>query len=192
MEDNKTISKLPAIKLLLIGIVIIAFFLYWMNTSNNNKILREGHATAEIISRKEQNKKVADFVSFVEDEGNKMRPNHKFTHQALVKLSQAINSTAGINGYEIHENLEKVRALAANITKDSLSKTHADNIRKAAEILTDALQDLQKEQYPWLNAEVKDLRLACVSINPNIRTLNQKESIKSFFNKAANLLQKMK
>jgi hypothetical protein len=191
MTENSTNRKVPPFRLILFALVILVFIIYLVNSNNDKKMLQEGQATAELISKNEKNKKIEDFVSFVEDRNNEMSPGHTYTNEALVKLSEAINSTAGVNGYEIHEDLEKVRALAADITKDSLSTTHANTIRNAADILTDALQELQREQYPELNLEVNDLRNACVSINPKERTLRQKDAIKGFFNKAANLLKKM-
>ena len=44
------------------------------------------------------------------------------------------------------------------ITKDPFDTTHADNIRKAADILATVLQNIQKAKYPSLFDEVEELK----------------------------------
>jgi len=50
------------------------------------------------------------------------------------------------------------------------------NIRKAADILTNVLQNIQKAKYPGLTAEVDELQSASASIKPGIFTLEQKDA----------------
>ena len=75
--------------------------------------------------------------------------------------------------------------------QDPFETTHADNIRKADDILTNILQNIQKAKYPGLADEVAALKSASESIKPGVLTLEQKDAVKNYFAKASDLLQKM-
>jgi len=49
----------------------------------------------------------------------------------------------------------------------------------------------QQAKYPSLVAEATEIKQAAAAINPDVLTLNQKEAVKTFFRKAADLLSKM-
>jgi len=53
------------------------------------------------------------------------------------------------------------------------------------------LQNIQKAKFPDLADEVQELKSASESIKPEVLTLEQKDAVKNYFAKAANLLQKM-
>ena len=94
-------------------------------------------------------------------------------------------------GYDVKVDIAKARQYADEITKDPLATTHADKIRSAADILTTSLQNMQQAKYPGLSAEAAEVKSAATAINPEILTLDQRDAVKSFFKKAANLLTKM-
>ena len=98
---------------------------------------------------------------------------------------------AGEVGYDVQADLDKVIEYAEMITNDPFETTHADNIRKAGDVLTNVLQNIQKAEYPGLTNEVAELRNTSESIEPGVLTLDQKDEVKNFFSKAAKLLQKM-
>jgi hypothetical protein len=77
-----------------------------------------------------------------------MSLDHAYTNEALLKLIEATNAMANEVGYEVQADLEKAKEYAEMITKDPFETTHADNIRKAADILTNVLQNIQKAKYP--------------------------------------------
>jgi hypothetical protein len=77
------------------------------------------------------------------------------------------------------------------ITTDPFETTHADNIRKADDILADVLQNIQTANYPGLADEAAALKSASESIKPGVLALEQKNAVKDYFEKAADLLQKM-
>lgn len=89
------------------------------------------------------------------------------------------------------EDLQRARELADKITDDPMATTHADNIKKAVEIINAALQNLQQAKYPELGAEAKKVLAASSNINIAELTLDQKETVKTYFKDAALLLQKM-
>ncbi len=94
-------------------------------------------------------------------------------------------------GYEVQADLEKVKEYAKMISSDPFETTHADNIRKADDILTNVLQNIQMAKYPGLTNEVEELKSASESIKPGVLTLEQKDAVKNYFAKASDLLQKM-
>jgi hypothetical protein len=113
------------------------------------------------------------------------------TNEALLKLIEATNAKANEVGYEVRADLEQVKEYANMITTDPYETTHADNIRKAADILSNVLQNIQKAKFPGLTGEVEELRSASESIKPGVLTLDQKDAVKNYFAKASDLLQKM-
>ncbi len=145
----------------------------------------------DLINVKENNSTVAAYINFVETGKNKMSLDHEYTNETLSKLIEATNAMAGEVGYEVQADLEKVREYAEMIEKDSFVTTHADSIRKADDILTNVLQNIQKAKYPGLINEVAELKIASESIKPGVLTLDQKDEVKTFFSKAADLLYKM-
>lgn len=134
---------------------------------------------------------VAAYINFAETDKDKMGLDHEYTNEALSKLIEATNAMAGEVGYEVRADLEKVKEYAEMITKDPFETTHADNIREAANILTKVLQNIQKAKYPGLTNEVAELKNASESIKPGVLTLDQRNEVKTFFSKAADLLKKM-
>jgi hypothetical protein len=184
---------------LLAGIVTIALLVYLLAFRNNDKTINtEDEADyitntdeTDLSEIKENNSTVAAYVDFVENSKEKMDLDHAYTNEALLKLIEATNAMANEVDYEVQADLGKVKEYANMITKDPFDTTHADNIRKADDIIANVLQNIQKIHYPSLDNEVEDLKSAAASIKPAVLTLDQKEAIKNFFAKASDLLQKM-
>jgi hypothetical protein len=53
----------------------------------------------------------------------------------------------------------KRQGICKMISTRSFETTHADNIRKADDILTNVLQNIQKAKYPGLADEVAELKV---------------------------------
>ena len=153
--------------------------------------VRENADDTGLINVHENNSTVAAFVTFVNDDANKMSLDHAYTNEALLKLMEATNAMADEIGYNVRADLDKVKEYADKITLDPFETSHADNIRKAADIITNVLQNMQQAKYAGLTNEVAALRNASASINPDVLTLDQKDAVKSFFSEAADLLKKM-
>jgi hypothetical protein len=171
---------------LIIGVV--AVFIYFVAFQDNDGEKKEA---LELIYVSENNTTVNDYVSFVENNKNQMSLDHAFTSDALQKLADAVDEMADEIDFEMNTDLDKVEELAEMITKDPLETSHANSIRKATDILTDALHEIQKANYPGLNNEAVGLRIASESINPDVLTLNQQVEVKAYFQKAGDLLKKM-
>ena len=199
MAEIKIEQKKQVWPWLLAGLVIAALLIYFLifrdNGQNPEAVTEVDYITnanePELLGVKENNGTVAAYVDFVENSKEKMSLDHEYTNEALLKLIEATNAKANEVGYEVRADLEKVKGYAKTITNDPFDTTHADNIRKAADILTNVLQNIQKAEYPGLADEVEELRSASESIRPGVLTLEQKDAVKNYFAKASELLQKM-
>lgn len=153
--------------------------------------VEEEEETQDIASVKENNSKVNEFVTFVQNDENKMDLDHEYTNEALNKMTEAISAMANEIDYNVQADLDKVKQYADQITKDPFATTHADNIRKSADVLTGTLQKMQQQKYPEMENDIKELKEACAAIKPEVLTLEQKSAVKSFFSKGADVLEKM-
>ncbi len=187
---------MPWLILDLVIVSLLGYFLAFRDNDNNTEAVTDanyisGMNEPDLLGVKENNDTVAAYVDFVENSKEKMSLDHAYTNEALLKLIEATNAMANEVGYEVPADIEKVKEYAEMITKDPFETTHADNIRKADDILTNILQNIQKAKYPGLANEVEELKMASASIKPGVLTLDQKDAVKNYFAKAADLLQKM-
>ena len=199
MAEIKIEQKKQIWPWLLVGLVIAALLVYFLVFSENGKITEAvteadyntNTNEPDLIGVKENNVTVAAYVNFVENSEENMGLDHDYTNEALLKLIEATNAMANEVGYEVRADLDKAKEYANMITKDPFETSHADNIRKANDILTNVLQNIQKAKYPGLANEVEELRSASESIKPGVLALEQKDAVKNYFAKASDLLKKM-
>ncbi|QPH38607.1 hypothetical protein [Pedobacter endophyticus] len=144
-----------------------------------------------LLLKRENNPTVKEYIDYVQDDPEKMSLNHEFSNKALLKLSAAIKSMSSAAGYRLVNDLAAADAYANQITVDPLAVTHADDIIKSADILTEALTSLQQKKYPSLSDESGKLHKSADDIDPEVQTLDQRKKVKAFFTKAAALLEKM-
>ncbi len=183
----------------LVVLVIAALFVYFIVFYDDGKstaaVTETDYDTntnePELLEETGNNTTVAAYVNFEETNKKKMGINHEYTNEALLKLIEATSAIADEVGFEVQADLEKVRGYAKMITKNPLKTTHAANIRKASDILSNVLQNIQKAAYPALTNEVAELKNASTLIYPEVLTLEQEEAVKNYFAKASDLLQKM-
>jgi hypothetical protein len=200
MAEIKIEQKKQIWPWVLAGLAITALLIYFLLIRDNGKntaaLTEDDHYITNmneltLVGVKENNVTVAAYVNFVENSKGKMSLDHAYTNEALLKLIEATNAKADEVGYEVRADLEKVKEYANMITKDPFDTTHADNIRKATDVLTNVLQNIQKAHYPGLADEVEELQRASESIKPRVLTLEQKDAVKNFFAEASDLLKKM-
>jgi hypothetical protein len=199
MAEIKIEQKKPIWPWLLVGLIIVALFVYFLvfrdNGENTEAVTEPEPITitneTDLLGVKENNDIVAAYVNFVENNKEKMSLDHAYTNEALSKLIEATNAIANEVGYDVQADIEKAKEYAKMISSDPFETTHADNIRKADDILTNVLQNIQKAKYPGLADEVAELKSASESIKLDVLALEQKDEVKTFFIKAADLLQKM-
>lgn len=194
IEQKKTIWPW-----LLVGLVLVALLMYFLvfrDNGRNTEALTQADYFANTnepasVGVKKNNVTVAAYVNFVENRREQTSLDHAYTNEAILKLIDATNAKANEVGYEVRADLDQVREYANMITRDPFETTYADNIRKAADKLTDVLQNIQKAKYPGLADEVDVLKNASSSIKPGVLTLEQRDAVKNYFTKASDLLQKM-
>ncbi|MDQ7818873.1 MAG: hypothetical protein RDU14_17730 [Melioribacteraceae bacterium] len=191
MAEIKIEKKKTAWLWVTLGLILIAAFIYFMYFNDGIKETEKVPETTDLIGVNENNNIVKAFVDFIETDSMKMSLDHAFTNEALLKLTDATNAMADEVGYEVKADMDKVKEYAEVITKDPFDTSHADDIRRATDILTTVLQNIQKAKYPGLTNEAAELRNASSAINPDVLTLDQKDAVKSFFRNAADLLKKM-
>jgi len=174
--------------LLVLGLLVAAWFIFFRN--DKDEPVETADKTA-LIDVHENNNIVATYVTFINSDTNTMSLDHAFTSEALTKLTDAVDAMATEAGYDVKVDIAKAKQYADEITKDPMSTTHADKIRSAADVLSTSLQNMQQAKYPGLSAEAADVKSAAAAINPETLTLDQRDAVKSFFRKAADLLNKM-
>jgi hypothetical protein len=184
------IEKKPVWPWALVTLIAIGLLVYVLAARKAPVTQPEKGAAASLIDVRENNPTVEAYVRFV-DESKNMGLDHVYTSTALSKLTEATNAMAGEAGVEVKAELDKAKQHADAITVDKFSTSHADSIRNAADIQSDALQTIQQAKYPELANDASELKNAAAAIKPGVLTLDQKEPIKGFFGKAADLLKKM-
>lgn len=147
--------------------------------------------TADVASVNEDNRTVNDFVQFIKSDDNKMTLDHSYTNEALKKLIDATEAMAKEVNYDVKADMDQAKQYAEQITEDRFETTHADNIRKSADIISGSLMKMQQEKFPQLSGESQELKNACASIDPKVLTLDQRDAVKNFFNEASEMLEKM-
>lgn len=186
---------------MIVGLVIVAILVYYIGFRNNNdsntieEVTETNYVSlvneSGLLGVKENNSTVAAFVSFVENDRNSDSLNLAYINEAFLKLTAATNAMAGEIGYNVQTDLEKVKESTILIDNEPFDTSSAKNIRNAADNSTTALQNIQQAKYPDLTDEVDELKSASAAISPLELTLEQKDAVKNYFAKAANLLQKM-
>lgn len=142
-------------------------------------------------NRVQNNADVAAYVDYISRNRDEMSLDHEFTNEAFRKLIAATKATANDVGYDIERDMGQVEEYAGKITNDPYDTTHANSIRKAADTLSAILQNIQQRANPELGNEATAVKNAAAEINPDTLTLDQKSEVKSFFDKASDLLEKI-
>lgn len=163
--------------------------------NDNKKDSKTTSDTLPVLSvhnESDNNNTISEYINFVSADNNKMKLDHAYTSEALLKLTDATKAVADKAHYTINEDLNKIKDYAKQVTEDKLATTHANDIKKAADVITKVLGSIQEMKYPALSNEAGQLKEASSAINPDVLTLQQKNEIKKYFEKAADLLAKMK
>jgi len=173
-------------------ILLIVPLLYLFGDRNGDEANTVAMITADTISTPASLivEPVSDFIQFV-NAGHTMSLDHKYTNGALTRLTKAIRYKSKKIGHEVSADLDQVREHADHITDDPYETTHANSIRISADILTNEMQKMQQDKYPNLESEMTEVKNAANAINPKVLTLNQRDAVKNFFAKSAQLLQNM-
>lgn len=174
--------------LLVLGLLVGIWFFFFRNDKEQPVVAAN---TSALVDTHENNRTVAAYVNFINSDTNTMSLDHAYCSEALTKLTEALDAMSTEAGYDIKVDIDKAKQYADEITKDPMVTTHADKIKSAAVLLSTSLQNFQQAKYPGLSTEAAEVKSAAAGINPETLTLDQRDAVKSFFKKAADLLTKM-
>lgn len=144
MTEIKVEKKQAIWPWILLGMIVIVALLYFLSYLKEKEGVRDRPQATNLKTVTQNNNAVAAFVSFVNTDTGNMRLDHMYTHEALIRLSEATKTMAKEKHIAVPTNLDMVARYAAEITKDPYETSHADNIRKAADILSIAIQNIQQ------------------------------------------------
>lgn len=190
IKIEKKKSILPWI-LLALGLIAAIWFFFFRNQETQPHETELQEMTMDNNNVQDNANAVTAYVMFVNDSSANMNLDHEYTNEALIKLTNAVEAKASEINFDVSNDISKAKQLAEEITIDPLSTKHANKIRNAADILSSTLKNMQQEKYSNLIPEADAVTNAAKSIDPDVLTLDQKNAVKSFFNTAAELLNKM-
>lgn len=191
MAEIEIEKKSPIWPWILAALALIALLLYFFVWNRDDADTMAATDETGMVEPVASTGAVAEYIDYIKNDADKMGLDHDYANAALEKLTRAVEAKAADTGYDVKADLDEVRQYADNIKKDEFASTHANSIRKADEILARALQNMQAAKYPALSAEAEAVSNAATQVNPDVLTLDQKGAVKGFFDKAADLLQKM-
>jgi hypothetical protein len=187
--------------LLVIGVIV--FFLVRDDGTGGNGMAappqdrdrteRTDDRTARDDDRREdraQVREVNEYVTYV-SEDRQMGLDHEYTSGALERLEAAVKAKADQLNYEIQADLDRIDDHVGHITDDPMETTHANHIRSAADALSTAMRNMQRQHYPALDRQAQQVEQAAANIDPNTLTLDQRDAVKGFFDRSAELLRNM-
>lgn len=199
MTEIKIEKKSPIWPWILLCLIIVAVLIYVFafndddETDNrrDNRTEQKMEETQNTSQAASNNSAVTAYVHFIQKDNDSMGLDHEFTNEALSKLTEATTALANEIDYNIRRDIEELKTHTDQVNTDPFETTHANSIRKSADILSDVLKNIQQEAYSDLGSEADKVKNAAKAIKPETQTLNQKEDVKNFFNESANLLEKM-
>lgn len=198
MAEIKIEKKKPIwpwiLALLVIALLVYFFILKDTTTVTNTTTTTKDTVVEQPEMRTEETENltaVETYVAFVKNDDGNMTLSHEYSNEALTKLINATEEVASKNNFDSKIDVDNARKCADEITQDPEKTNHADNIKKATDMISTVLQNLQKEKFADLKSEASQLKMSSDAINVKELALNQKAKIKGFFDEAAKLLQKM-
>jgi hypothetical protein len=143
------------------------------------------------VQNGQQNQAVASYIDFVNNRVENRDLDHQTVSQAFKHLTDATDAKASEVGYSTTRELQDAKQTIEQITTDPFETTHADKIRKTADILSNELMKIQEAKYPDLKNEASKVRDASNSIEPSELAFDQSDEIKDFLTESAELLEEM-
>ena len=135
------------------------------------------------------------YLASTENMEGDMGLGHEYSHRVLTELARATTSLAqekGLNQGAMRDKSDRVMMLADDITKDPMAGDHADKIKMAAMLITEMLEDIDQEVYSGQSAaDLSTLREEAQAIDGTTLTLEQKADVRSFFQQARMVIEKM-
>ncbi len=197
IEKKKTIWPWILVALLILAVILY----FWVYADDNDDLETNEEITTEQVMEEEMNdasdmNETADMAALQEYSSYIDNPDmgldHEYANGAITELIDATRAVAESNNVNIDAELAEAQDKAQMITEDPMQLTHANKIKSSGETILAALQKVQSQKFPDLNEEYTAVEEALAKIKPDQPTLDQKDAVKSFFEKAEELLNSMK
>jgi hypothetical protein len=203
IEIEKKKSKWPWILLALLILAALLYFFVWADDDTDDMDDMENVTTEQVVEENEVEEETAEWEDNAGDttsvqafdayiKNPDMGLDHKYTNGALLKLIAVVKTVADKNSVDINADLQNAKKEANSIKKDPMKVTHANSIKDAGQHILKGLKTIQEEKFPDLSNAYSDVDKAFAKIEGNQETLNQKEEVKTFFQKVSSLLNSMK
>lgn len=204
MADIDIEKKKPVWPWILLGLVILALLLFLVfanddqiddtedfeDTETEQLDTMEDDQMRDTLSRTTTGDDVESYMTYIEDT-TRMGVDHDYTSGALIHLVNAVESKAREMNYDIDANLVQLQQDAERLSQDPTATDHANQIKQAGEEIAGILEGMQEENYPGLSDEVEEVKTAVEDIDPNQDAMQQRETIKTFFEEAGDVLREM-
>ncbi len=198
IEKKKPVWPWVLLALLIIGVIAVFF---WPDDDDGSEDNTEEMYQDEELGSDEMDDKersamenaddggaLAIFANHIDNEQGRMGLDHEYTHRAFTLLSDAIHQVADERDYDIQADLDNLDTWADQLKVDPQSLKHADLIKKGFERAIAILDGMQKAEFPDQSNELEPLRKHSNEMRAGVPTLEQKSTVKGFFDAAANLL----
>ena len=195
MAEIKIEKKSPIWPWILIGLILLGLALYFFvfADKSSDKAVADGRDTVAtgMTDMAAGGNAITNYIAFVRVDSATMTKNHEYSNEALNKLINATEAMSAKTGVDVKNNLDEAKQLSQNITDNPNATTHADDIKKAASIISSALGTIQQAKFPDLKGDSDMLMNDAKAIDGADLTLDQKGTVKAFYSAAANVLEKM-
>lgn len=196
IEIEKKKSIWPWILVAILVILALLYFFVWADDDIDDVDDMDDTTTEQVMQEEPQTNDATQMTAVQEYsdyiDNPEMGIDHEYANGALLELIAATRSVAEKQNVNIEAELSEAKNKAEKITEDPMKLTHANKIKNSGETITRALQTLQDQKFPDMKEEYTAVEEALGKIQPDEETLNQKEAVKSFFEKAEELLISMK
>ena len=131
------------------------------------------------------------YVSYIRDYDNrdKIGDDPEVTGEALIKLSAALRDL--VNEDNLKAELDKIEEDGKEIMENHELMDNADKLSAAFASTADIMARIQQLDYPQAENEVNEVRVAAQQVNTDEDLFAQRTEVTSFFNEAAEAIQKM-
>ena len=145
------------------------------------------------MSRTETNTRIQEFVTFAEERSSDEMTREN-VQEGITKLSDALMAVANeqTQGQGIWEGeLDQIKQEANQLQNENADQMPATIVRSAFSSAANVIQNIQNRYYPGLEDDASNVMDAAQEIDDQQLPSDQQDEIQSFFEEAANVLEKM-
>ena len=137
---------------------------------------------------------VNSFLTWNEDHraADTMGVDHRYTAEGIRHLASALGALAAAGeGARVESEMTALRNYADTLEQDRASTTHARQARAAFVSLGGLMSAMQQSRFPDLAPTMADVRGAAAAVDVTRPLLEQRTTVKEFFDRAAAAVRRM-